>query len=370
MAIHIFASATHDFFFKAGQLPAELRPLLKTDGQGIVYLSIPHDKFFENIRNGKPVPDIAKLEIAPASFLRLANAEPDDNFSTGKGANPAAICGLYGLKPTLHCALGNDEYSQHCINELTRMGVTVKAEIIPGVSMAHAHIFVENAKTNLNLIYKGANNFAKVTQELIDSLNDETTLLINTSVPLDQTRILLKEAGERGVPRVVFNCVKTAGLVLGDFTHVTDIVVNRDEAQALAEHFKFPHDEENDQSIATILSERLGVRCVMTRGGDSVMIAHDDTFDELYPNPITVVNVTGAGDGFLGVYLAGLDQGKDILQTVKEAMVVGGLIASQKSPRLHTLDIPMIMNEAQAIQVVPTQYLYGHHVRAARLSRA
>ena len=370
MAIHIFASATHDFFYENVQLPAELRPLLKTDGQGILYLSQPHADFFKAIRQGKPPAELEKLGVSPEAFLPLSTYQFQRNYSTGKGANPAAVCGLYGLKPTLHCALGNDDYSQHCVKELTRMGVTVKADIIPDVSMAHAYVYVQDTRTQFSLIYKGSNNFAKVTPELMASLNEETTLLLNTSVPLSETRIALEEAGKRGVPRVVFNCVKTAGLTINDFTHVTHIVVNRDEAQALAEHLKLPHDVENDKSVATVLAERLGVCCVMTRGGDSVMVAHDGKFDELFPNPITVVNVTGAGDGFLGGLLAGLDQGKDILQTVKESMVVGGLIASHHGPRRHDLTQDMIMDEARAIRVAPTEYMYGQERASARYTRA
>lgn len=374
MAIHIFASATHDFFFENVQLPTELRPLLKTDGQGIIYISIPHAEFFEAIHQGKLLPKLEKLEleklgIRPEAFLPLSTYKFQDNYSTGKGANPAAVCGLYGLKPTLHCALGEDEYSQRCIDELTRMGVIVKADIIPNVTMAHAHIFIQDASTNLNIIYKGANNFAKVTQELLESLNTETTLLINTSVPLSETRKLLDEAGKHGVTRVVFNCVKTAGLTINDFAHVSHIVVNRDEAQALAEHLRLPHDEENDQSIAAILSEQLGVCCVMTRGGDSVIIAHEGRLDEVFPSPIKVVNVTGAGDGFLGPILAGLDRGRDIIQSVKEAIVVGGLIAAHPGPRRHDLTEQMIMREARAIRVAPTEYLYAHHIASARLAR-
>ncbi len=370
MAIHIFGSATHDFYISGVSLPPALQPLLNTDGQGIVYLSMSQQKFFEAVRRAEPLPELEKLSLTFASFLPLAHARPQANFSTGKAANPAAICGMFGLRPTFYCALGEDDYSQRCIRELTDLGVTVKADIIPGKTMAHAHIFIESTQRQLSLIHKGTNNLAR--HELVPdaALHAHTTLLINTSVPLEETRLLLERAYCRGVPRIVFNCTKAAGLTEKDFTAVTDIVINRDEAKALASHFKFSFDDENDQTIATVLAEELGVRCVMTRGGESVLVAHHGKLDEVFPNPVNVKDVTGSGDGFLGAYLAGLDQGKDIVQTVKEAVVVGGLIAEHVGPRRCDLTQSSVTAQAAAIRVVPSKTDYAHRYPARQDLRA
>lgn len=367
MAVHVFASATHDFYFNSVSLPDALRPLLNTDGQGIIYLPMPQKQFFESVRFGAALPGDLTLGVPSSAFMPLAHARPDTNFSTGKGANPAAICGMFGLKPTLYCALGVDPYSKQCVRELTELGVIVQADIIPGMTMAHAHVFVEDTATQLSLIYKGTNNLARHDLVPDAALNDETTLLINTSVPLKETRALLQRAEQNGVPRVVFNCTKAVDLKRDDFAVVTDIVINRDEAEALCRHFGLLYDRDSDQSIAMTLAQELGARCVMTRNERSVIIAHDGQLDEVFPNPVKVVNVTGAGDGFLGVYLAGIDQGKPIVQTVKEAVVVGGLIAAHEGPRLHGLTQHHVTAQAMAIRTAPTQYLYGSEPAEARL---
>jgi ribokinase len=353
MSVHVFASATHDFYFKNVNLPQALHPLLNTDGQGILYLSMPQETFFDALRQQQVVPELSNLTIDAAAFLPLADAKFTDGFSTGKGANPAAMCAMLGLKSTMYCALGTDSYSQQCVRELTRLGVTVLAQIFTGMTMAHAHIFIQDPAHQLSLIYKGTNNLASHTLVPDDALNDDTTLLINTSVPLDETRQLLKRAQKRGVKRIVFNCVKPAELTQDDFSAVSHTVLNRDEAHALVKHFNFSYDEEDDQTLATVLADKLGVKCIMTRGSQSVVIAHDGNVDEVFPNRINVIDVTGAGDGFLGVCVAGIDRDKDIVQTVKEATVAGGLIAAHHGPRRCDITQALLDIQSGAIMASP-----------------
>lgn len=134
---------------------------------------------------------------------------------------------------------------------------------------------------------------------------------------------------------------------------------------ALAHHFKLAFDEACDASLATVLSEKLNLRCVMTRGGDSVMIAEHGNVFETFPNPVRVVDVTGAGDAFLGAYLAGIDQGKDILQTVREAIVVGGMVAAHKGPRYTGFKVAEVEQQAAAIRATPVGNKQGR-TRALR----
>lgn len=370
MSVVVFASTTHDFYFEDVTLPPALSPLLKDDGQAIVYLSIPHAQFYANARVGLPIPDSKKLGVPANEFLPLASKVPSNDYSTGKGANPAAVARVLGSDVTFAGALGEDEYSTRAMESLGNLGIELQMKIIRGMTMAHAHIFIQDIHTQLSLIYKGANNFADQCMVPDDALHAGAKLLVNTSVPLHETRALLKRASEKGVGRVVFNCTKAADLQRDDFDHVTDIVINRAESANLARHFKLDFDEDCDVSLAKVLSDTLNVNCVMTRGGDSVILARTGVVNEVFPNPVRVVDVTGAGDGFLGAYLAGIDQGKDDVQSVREAIVVGGLIAGHKGPRYLGFTPEAIAQQAEAIRVAPTQYLYVQGAIAARLARS
>ncbi len=370
MSVVVFASTTHDFYFENVKLPKALSPLLTDDGQAIVYLTVPHAQFYASARAGLPIPDGDKLGASLREFLPLSTEIPSSDYSTGKGANPAAVAKVMGCEVMLAGALGEDAYSTRALESLGNLGVDMRMKIIPGMTMAHAHIFIQDVNTQLSLIYKGTNNMADQRMVPDEALHADTTLLVNTSVPLEQTRALLARAAGRGVVRTVFNCTKAAGLRCSDFDYVTDIVINRAEAANLAKHFKLPFDEDCDGSLASVLSDELTLRCVMTRGGDSVIIAHAGHVDQLFPNPVKVVDVTGAGDGFLGAYLAGIDQSKDEVQAVKEAIVVGGLIAAHKGPRFLDFTSQAIAQQAEAICVAPTQYAYAQHAIAVRLSRS
>lgn len=208
MSVVVFASTTHDFYFEGVTLPPALSPLLKDDGQAIVYLTIPHAQFYANARMGLPIPDGDKLGRPIGDFLPLSKEIPTKDYSTGKGANPAAVACVLGSDVTFVGALGEDIYSKRAMESLNALGVRMHMKIARGMTMAHAHIFIQDVNTQLSLIYKGANNFAD--QRLVpdDALNADTTLLVNTSVPLLQTTALLRRAAERGVQRVVFNCTK------------------------------------------------------------------------------------------------------------------------------------------------------------------
>lgn len=366
MSVVVFASTTHDFYFENTRLPSAVMPLLKDDGQAIVYLSIPHKEFYEKAAAGLPIPDSDKLGLPAHHFLPLSGAQPTNNYSTGKGANPAAVARVLGSPTTLYGALGDDVYSHQAIERLVALGVDVNMKIIPGMTMAHAHIFIQDVNTQLSLIYKGTNNLVDQKQVPDSALHNDTTLLINTSVPLPQTRALLGRAAQKDVPRVVFNCTKAAGLQHSDFDVVSDIVINRAESAALANHLKLAFDDECDVSLATVLSEKLNLRCVMTRGGDSVLIAEHGNVIEAFPNPVKVVDVTGAGDAFLGAYLAGIDQGKDVLQTVREAIVVGGLVAAHKGPRFTDFTPAVVELHAAAIRATPAGFAAHGRSRALR----
>ena len=76
-----------------------------------------------------------------------------------------------------------------------------------------------------------------------------------------------------------------------------------------------------------------GAIVVETRGAEGVRIHDPAGVEEIPPFPANVVDTTGAGDCFNGVFAAGLLEGRLLREAVRRAVVAAALSVSRAGAR-------------------------------------
>ena len=81
--------------------------------------------------------------------------------------------------------------------------------------------------------------------------------------------------------------------------------------------------------LAHDLVRRHGLTCVVTLGAEGAVALGPEIRHRVGTLAIEPVDTTGAGDAFVGVLAAALDQGQDLPQALRRASVAAGLACTQ-----------------------------------------
>lgn len=108
------------------------------------------------------------------------------------------------------------------------------------------------------------------------------------------------------------------------FPYVDVLFGNESEAEALAKALNLKAEADGKYNLQTCAKafaklldpeDKRGARCVITQGGDAVLVAHANGDIAAYPVPELkqedIVDLNGAGDGFTGGFMAGVVMGKN-----------------------------------------------------------
>jgi ribokinase len=215
----------------------------------------------------------------------------------GKGANQSIAAARAGAVVRHVGAVGAD--GAWTVARLADEGIDVTGIATVDAVTGHAVIQVDAAGENLILVHSGANT--ALTRDAIEAavgaMAPEDWLLFQNETNLTAD---IAEIGRAAGVRVAYSAApfvaETALPLLGA---VDLICVNALEASTLAEHFS--------GDVDAIPVEKL----LITRGAAGAEYRDGDARWRVPAYPVTPVDTTGAGDTFLGFFLAALDAGLD-----------------------------------------------------------
>jgi len=270
-----------------------------------------------NVDHVYRVPRIARPgESMPCTEYRV--------FAGGKGANQSMALARAGA-PVWHAGkVGRD--TRWLIDRLAGAGVRTELIQVLDEPGGHAVIQVEDSGENSIVVYGGANQ--KIQQSDIDAAlarfePGEWFLLQNET---NVTRELL-QAGRRAGLRVVFNAApapkpgEELPLDCADY-----IVVNRNEAAALTGR----DEEDAPEVLAAALAECApDAVVVLSLGADGVLYRERDREFRVSAYKVGAVDTTGAGDTFIGFWLAGMVEGMPVEQALDFACRAAALAVSR-----------------------------------------
>ncbi len=315
----------------------DISPLLDQlppgDDQRLIYVTRRRSDIMDDLSAGKIEPYMKEMGSNPAVWMRyLCNTIYSRHFG-GKGSNTVYAAAKLGADVHFYGAFGNvnDIDSTEHIQHLTDAGAKVDVQRIEGETLSQAFIYANHHGQQVSLVYRGANKHADQSRVPDEKLDANTILVIQTSVPVKQSMALAERAKQRGAC-VVFNCTKVDDVLLEHFKLIDELVVNLDEATNIAKKFNIAHA--TPEHMAAELAKELGVICVITRGGKSVIYA-EEIDGRVIVNDVTTPtikprDVTGAGDALLGSYVAFRAQGQSVGGALELGVVAGAFTAKHE----------------------------------------
>ncbi len=239
----------------------------------------------------------------------------------GKGANQAAAAAKAGADVQMVGHLGADSFGDFTRDVMAKAGVDCSAVAVSKNATAIAVIGVDRAGENQIIVASGANLDTHPDQIADDHLSSGMTVLCQNEIRPDATFLMLKRAKALGA-RTILNLAPAAEVPHDVLDALDILVVNEIEAAMAA---GLDDIGEDAMPIAEALSRRHDLTAVITLGANGAIAAGRDGRFRVGCLPIEPVDTTGAGDTFVGILTAVLDQGATLSEALKHASVGASL---------------------------------------------
>jgi ribokinase len=230
----------------------------------------------------------------------------------GKGANQALAACRAGASVMMAGAVGKDAFAGAALALLRRDGVDLTLVRQVDRPTGLAAIMVGGSGENLIAVASGANAAVRAESVPDDMLSAQRIVLCQMEVPAAETAGLIRRAARRGA-RSILNLAPAMPIEPSLFDDLDLLVANEAEAAVLGED-------------PAAIARRLRQAFVVTRGAaGSTAFLRDGRRLEIPVLAIDAVDTTGAGDTFVGVLAAGLDQDMALEPALRRASAAAGL---------------------------------------------
>lgn len=240
----------------------------------------------------------------------------------GKGANQAFAAARTEAKVAMVGRIGDDAFGRRSINNLKQQSVLTTGIGISEQPTGCAAITVNAAGENTIVVASGANLDATGDQVPDEILRDGNTVLLQMEVTPVESWDVIRRAHNNGA-RTILNPSPVGNVPHEVLDDLDFLILNEGESGALAERLGLSAD--NVEALAVKMADLGDLCCVITCGEKGAIAAHHGETWRIGALEIEVVDTTGAGDTFCGVFAAALENGDDIPGALHRASVAGAL---------------------------------------------
>lgn len=241
----------------------------------------------------------------------------------GKGANQAAAASRAGAKTSMIARIGEDSAAAVPMAAFKAAGVDVSYIKTCEKPTAMAMIMVDRTGENSIVVSMGANTCLTANDVPEDLLSAGTTLIMQMEVPPEENFKLLEKAKAKGA-RTILNVAPAKAVPESALKLVDYLILNEIEAAAVYENV-FKKTAPDAEQTAPALAEKTGGACLITLGGDGALAARDGKTVKVSCLKIRPVDTTGAGDAFVGIFGAMIDEGMALSDAMRYASAGAGL---------------------------------------------
>jgi ribokinase len=232
-------------------------------------------------------------------------------WNGGKGGNQAVAAALLGagVDVAMVGAVGNDADGAALLEGLRAAGVDVDDVVVRREAHSGtALITVADDGENTIVVAPGANATVDVDEtRSVLRRRAPTVVVMQGELPPRVVAAALEEAAELGT-RPVLNLAPVIPVDAALLQLCHPLVVNVVEASALLQR---PLARDDLEHAALELS-RVASSAVVTCGASGAWVAESGRVRHVPARPASVVDTTGAGDGFTGALAVGLALGRDL----------------------------------------------------------
>lgn len=224
----------------------------------------------------------------------------------GKGLNQAVAAARAGADVAMVACIGDDQFGRQAIkylseNEVSVDHVTCSDDVVTGT----AAIFVTSNGENMIAVSPGAN--ASLTPRLVENAHDliasADVLIVQLETPLDSIEMALKIAKKAGV-KTILNPAPANGDAISLLPLVDIVTPNETETEVLVGIY--PDSAEATEKAVQAFHDLGPDGVIITKGADGCAISIGGHRVDLGTFKIDMVDSTGAGDVFNGVFAVGL----------------------------------------------------------------
>lgn len=276
--------------------------------------------------------------VAPGETLSSSSM---DTVLGGKGANQSVALARAGCTVSHIGKLAHaDSWARE---QLSQAGVDVEFVTLVDGSSGHAIIQVDDAGENSIILHGGANqSFSH--DDLANSLSQASPgdwmLMQNECNALEEAFSL---AQSRKL-RIAFNPAPMTGDILNLPLERCDVlIVNETEAASLA------GDDDLSAALETLGKRYPDTRLVLTLGSKGAMLQFGASRQTADSFKVTAIDTTGAGDTFVGYYLAALINGENDKNSLTRACAAAALSVTKQgaTPSIpNVADVETFLNTA------------------------
>ncbi len=246
-----------------------------------------------------------------------------EQFPGGKGLNQSISASLAGTRVKHYGLVGAD--GNLLLNALQEADVDISGISVSDHNSGQAFIQVDSEGRNAIVIEGGSNR--KITKPLIekalDDLEEGDWLLLQNEI--NDLDWIIDEGARRGA-RIALNLAPVDSRIESyPLAKLSLLIVNRVEAQSVAGR------EQIGDALARSVSALLPETVVLLTEGKEGSILIDPVSQSATKTgsfEIDVVDETAAGDAFVGYFMAGLVENKDLTTSLIEASAAGALAVS------------------------------------------
>ncbi len=267
----------------------------------------------------------------------------------GKGANQAAAAAKVGADVHMIGHLGKDSFGDFARDVMTEAGVNCDGLALSNQATAIAVIGVDQAAENQIIVASGANLDTHPDQVSHELFGAGATILCQNEIRPEATFELLKRA-KAGGSRTILNLAPAMAIEPDDTKSIDVLIVNELEA-AMALRQKTIGDD--PLVFAREASQVLGATVVITLGAEGAIAASPGGCFRAASLQIDPIDTTGAGDAFVGIFAAALDNGDDLRSALQKASVGAGLACTGLGAQTSQPSLVEIETHLDKVNVQP-----------------
>ena len=290
----------------------------------------------------------------------------------GKGANQAYACAKLGHPRVKFVgATGDDDFANIVLRNLDAVGVDCGGVATrPDAPTACASVIVDAKGENQICVGSGAN--ATVTASQLDGLITKgDVLLMQMEVPpatLDECVAKAKAAGAKVVVNVAPS-TDAGKISKATYDAIDFLIVNQHELKdvCVAVGLYYPgyqaSEDTSNHDMAKHVCMETRTDVVVTMGADGAMLYHLDSIEGSNACAIlhvhaakledgeAIVDTVGAGDAFVGAFVAGVASDKSLVECLKKASTAGTLACTKAGAQSGTPSVDVVEKRSASVVV-------------------
>lgn len=242
-------------------------------------------------------------------------------FAGGKGLNQSVAAARAGATIYHAGCIGND--GEILIKTLSESGVNTS--LIKRENEKNGHAIIQVSKNGENSIFIHSGTNAMIKKEYVDNVLSHfgkgDIIILQNEINL--VGYIIDAAYKKEMFIILNPSPMNEKIFELDFSKISCLVANEAETKAI-----FKSDDFN--SISRIVKRDYpGIKLMLTRGLDGSVYIDSDKIYNQNAFVVDVVDTTAAGDSFMGYFVSGIVQKKDIREVLKIASAASAIAVSR-----------------------------------------